>query len=176
MDIKELTKERFEILSTLEQEYIKEMIPVQLLKKEENGADVLTVFLSGIAEDGLESIGEFFFHENEEDDQVQFFVNLITIAEELPDEHLNDLCIAIAAINAYIITGAFAIDFSNKSLIYKHTYEMPLPLDKEKLHDNLDLSMGVAYQMVRDYGYMLVEINEGRRSVQSVVNYFLQRD
>ncbi len=176
MSKKSLEDIRHSILTRMEENYKKEMVPAILSDMDENGVEILTVDLFNFAEDGFDADGEFFFLPSGEEDEVQFFVNLITIAEELPEENLPELCVAVSSINTYILTGAFAIDVASKSLVYKHTYEMLITDDEEKTMDNAELSMGTALEMVNSYAYMLAEVNAGKRSAESVIRTFAEME
>ena len=172
MNLNKKIEERHEILSSMEQELTKNYVAAQLLKQNDS-VEVLSVLLENLAVDGLNSSGEFFFLPNQEDDEIQFFVNLITIAEELEDENLNELLGTLATINTFVTTGAFSVDPASKTLVYKLTYPMPIDLNNDAVKDYADMSMGLALQIVRDYGYMLIEINEGKRSAESVLGSFV---
>ena len=163
---------RHNVLQTMEKNYVSEMVPAILSEKDENGVEILTVDLFSFAEDGFDADGEFFFLPSSEEDEIQFFINLITISENLPDANLSELCVAVSAINTYVVTGAFAIDPVAKSLIYKHSYEMMITEDEAKTLEDAELSMGTALEMVSNYAYMLVEVNEGKRSAESVIRMF----
>jgi hypothetical protein len=163
---------RHEVLSRVQKELVNELVPAQLSDRDENGIEVLAVDILNSAEDGYDAMGEFFFLPGPDDAEVQFFVNLITIADDLPEANLPELCVAISAINTYVVTGAFSIDVVSKSVVFKHTYEMPTDASEEVVSDNVDLAMGVTLQMLQNYGYMIVEVNEGKRTAQSVIDLF----
>ncbi len=173
MDLSALNKLRHEVLSEVEKEFIEELVPAKLVEHEGTDAEVLDVILQDFAVDGMDATGEFFFIHTEEDDDIQYFVNLITIAEDLQGDRLGELGMAIAYMNTYIPVGAFALDITENTLVYKHTYEMGTGIDKDAIKDNVDLCMGVALQAVSDFGYMLIEVLEGRRDAQSVIESFI---
>ena len=169
MDQEKMNELRHDVLKTLEEEFTKEFVPAKIVENDVSGVEILATIFEELAVEGLDASGEFFFLPNKEDEELQFFVNLITISEELPEESLGDLMAAVSVINTYILTGAFAIDPIAGTLIFKHVYEMPLDLDKDKVTDYADLSMGVAILMVQQYGYYLLEVKDGERTVDSVV-------
>lgn len=172
MNLKKLNEDRLWILSEMEKELTKNLVPAQLSEENEGGFRVLNALLQDVAADGLHSSGEFFFLPSKEDDELQFFVNLITICEKVPDECLEQLTIALATINTYVLTGAFAFDPVAKTLIYKLTFPMALDTPKDEMYEKSDFSMGLALQMVDSYAYMLVEVVEGTRSAESVIGLF----
>ena len=169
MDLKKLYEERHEILSSIEEEFTKEFVPAKLSERVGYNVEFLTVLLEEVAVDGLTSTGEFFFLPNKEGEEIQYFVNLITISEELPDDTMNELCAAVASINTYVMTGAFAVDPVAGTLVYKHAYEMPIDLPKEQVADFVDMTMGITIQMVQQYAYYLIEVKEGKRTAKNVV-------
>lgn len=176
MDLNVLKEARSEVLAELEKEFVDELVPARLVKHEGTDIDVLNVLLEDGVVDGMDARGEFFFLESSEEDEIQFFVNIFTIAEEITDEKLAELAMAISVINAYLPVGTFALDFTEKSLVFKHTYEMGTEIDKAVLKDGVDLSMSVAFQTVSDFGYLLIEVLEGRRDPISVISTFLPPD
>ncbi len=176
MNRKSLEEQRHNILARMGENFRKELVPAILSDKDENGVEILSVDLFSFAEDGFDADGEFFFLPSSDEDEIQFFVNLITIAEELPEDNLPELCVAVSAINTYILTGAFAIDVSSKSLVYKHSYEMMMTEDEEAVLDAAELSMGTALEMVSSYAYMLAEVNDGKRSAESVIRMFAEME
>ena len=176
MDLNVLKEARHEVLTDVEKEFVDELVPARLAQQENSGVDVLTVMLEDGVVDGMDAIGEFFFLESSGDDEIQFFVNIFTIAEDISDEKLAELAMAISVMNAYLPVGAFALDFQDKSLVYKHTYEMDMDIDKVALKDGVDLSMSVAFQTVSDFGYLLIEVLEGKRDPISVISTFIPED
>ena len=172
-----LEEMRHEILVSLEADYLKDRIPAKLAVGKEGGAESLVMILDNAAGEGVESIGEFFFLPLGEDDKVQFFVNMITITQELAKEHLSQLCTAVAAVNAYVLSGAFAIDYAAKSLVYKNSYEMPVDIDRDRLRDNVEISMGTAARVVESYGQLLLDVNDGKMtSMEMIANVLGVRD
>ncbi len=173
MDVSALNKVRHEILTEVEKEFVDELVPAKLVDHDGSDAEVLDVIMSDFIVEGMEATGEFFFIPVAEDDEIQFFVNLITIAEDLDMERVPELGMAIAYMNTYLPVGAFALDVTENTLVYKHTYEMGTEIGEDRMRDNVDLSMGVAFQAVSDFGYLLIEVLEGKRSAQSVIEMFV---
>ncbi len=169
MDIKKLNEMRYQILSDVEKEFTEEMVPAKLTDKEENDVPVLNVIMSGADEAVGNTMGEFFFMPGSPNDEIQYFVNLITVYEDVPEENLGELGMAVSCLNTYVPAGAFAIDFFARSLIYKLTYLMPVNADENTVRENVDNTMGCALQAVADYGYLLSEVCEGERSALSVI-------
>ncbi len=98
------------------------------------------------------------------------FTTIITVTEDLIEENLGELFKGIAGINMFVETGGFAVDFIEKRLIYKHGYEMPMPLDTESLKDIVDLTAGTSMQVAEEFGRYLIEINEGQRDAADSID------
>lgn len=175
MNIKELGEKRHNVLAKIEQEFVEELVPAELTEKDENDVEVLAVALNGAEEKMGNTTGEFFFLPSSEDDEIQYFVNLITLSETLPEGNLGELCAAVAAINTYVVAGGFAVDFGAGSLVYKLAIPMPIDVSEEVMADNVDLTMGCALQAFADYGYLLTEVCDGERSAKSVIDLFMEQ-
>lgn len=172
MDKTTLKNMRHNVLAATRDEFVTELIPCELLGNDENGVEVLSVLFEDFAMDGYEANAEYFFMPSNDDDEIQYFVNLVTLLEELNKDNLNELFAAVASINTYVLTGCFSIDAGAGTLVYKHTYELPIDADEETMKLDLDMSMGTAMQMVSDFAYLLIEINEGKRNAQSAIALF----
>ena len=133
--------------------------------------------LNDAAVKGQDAIGEFFFLPHTDDAEAFFFVNLFTLSEELSDKNIGELSTAVAAINTYIMAGSFAIDFSAGALVYKHAYEISVEYetDDEIIKECVDISMGTAFMTVDEYGHLLLEINDGKKTAKEVLGIFLDR-
>jgi hypothetical protein len=162
---------RHNVLKSIRQHFVDELVYAEVEKKDEYGVEVLTVELEDSDVDGYDARGEFFFMPAAED-EIQYFENLITIADELHKETASELFVAVSAISLYIPAGTFAIDFVTGSLIYKHTYEMHAGLDEQEIQENAELSVRTALSVVGEYGYLLAEVNDGKRSAESVIRLF----
>ncbi len=172
MNIKELAEIRHNILAEVEEDFVEELVPAKLSEKDENDVEVLGVILSG-ADEIPDSTGEFFFLPSNKDDEIQYFVNLITLVESIPEDKIGELCASVAALNTYVLSGGFAIDFGAGSLVYKLVIPMSIDADKEFVADNVDLSMGLTLQAVSEYGYLLIEVCDGKRTAKSIIDLFV---
>ncbi len=175
MSMKSLEDRRHEVLEYLENKFTDIQVPAKLSPKDENGVEVLGMILQDAAAKDKEALGEFFFMPIQEEDEVQFFVNLITLTEELSVDNIGDLSTVVAAINTYITGGAFAIDYSVKSLVYKHSYAMSVDADADEMKVNADLCMGTSFQTVDEYGGILLEVNDGKKTAKEVMNVFYEK-
>ncbi len=169
MNLTNLEELRKRTLAEVEKEFVEELVPAELTVTEENGVSVLNVLMSGSDEKTGNASGEFFFLPSEPGDEIQYFVNLITLYEEIPEENLQELNAAVAAINTYVTCGGFGVDPGANSLIYKLVYPMSAEAGEDAVRENVDLSMGCAFQAFSDFGYLLTEVCEGERSAQSAI-------
>ena len=170
---RKLHAQRREILTEIEEEFIGELIPAKLVTDEELQIDTLTVLLEEFVMEGLESAGKFFFIPTGKEDDIQIFSNVITIMEELSDENLPELMSALAMVNGYTPVGCFTLDAVDRTLVYRHNYELPLELDNDTLKSFVDLSMSAALRTVEKMGYLLVQVNEGERKAMDVLDVLL---
>ena len=174
MKREEILKQRHEILEAIEQEFVNEMVPAKIDVDEELNLETLLVLMDDVAEEGLESTGEFFFMPTLSDNEdIQIFCNVITILERLNEKNLGELYSAIAAINSFIPVGCFTVNPADGTLIYKHNYELPLEVGNKVLKGSVDLCMSTAVLTVRQFAYLLVEIDEGTRTAQSAIDALL---
>ncbi len=169
MNIKKLEEMRYRILSDVEKEFTDELIPAKLSEKDESDVPVLNVMMTGSDEEMGNASGEFFFLPPSQGDEIQYFINLITLFEKIPEENLDEVCVAISGINTYVTCGAFAVDFAAGSLIYKYVSPMSSDALEDHVRENVDLSMGCAFQAVSEFGYLMTEVCEGVRSAQSAI-------
>lgn len=181
MSIEKYYRQRRDVLWTLADEFSNEMVPARVVKSDGTDADekadqivnetteMLTVLFEDLPADGVDAIGEFFFMPLGDEDDMQIFQNVITLDEEVNEEMLPELLLAIIALNNTIPLGAFGVDLAQKSLVYRHSYEMPFPLSSDELKNLVDLSMGMAVSVVKEFAYLLIEVADGKRGAESIV-------
>ncbi len=167
--MKKLEEIRKNVLTEMEKAFVGELVPAILSGTEEGEFPVLNVYLTDSEDATDDTSGEFFFLPSAAADEIQYFVNLITIVEEIPEENYEELFRALAAVNFYVATGSFSVDFTSGTLVYKFMYPMPITATQETVKDNVDLSMGIALAAVKDYGYLLAEVCNGERDAMSVI-------
>lgn len=186
MKREEVFKQRHDILNAVKREFDAELVPAQIMCGGEpvsedavqNGnsddPEILTIFIEDLPAQGVDVLGEFFFLPTHSDEDLQVFMNILTIDTEIEKERSNELLLAIVTLNSYIPVGAFGVDFARNNIVYRHSYEMPHPSKDKALQSAAELSMGVAVSVVKDFGYMLLEVNEGTRDAESIALYFTQ--
>ncbi len=184
MKIVEMYRQRHKLLEDVKRSFDQELIPATMVcddkPYEGNGEDIaegekteiLTILLEDLPGPGTDAMGEFFFLPSLQGDEIQVFMNLITVDEEIDKDRLSELLVAIMVLNNHIPVGAFGIDFEQNNIIYRHTYEMPHPSSDKSLRNAVDLSMTLAVSMVKEFAYMLVDVNAGERDAESIAAYF----
>lgn len=173
MTLQDIKRQRYEVLESVRADMENEMIPARMVpiddESDNKEPEMLTALFEDLAVDGDDVVGFFFFAPTFEDDEVQIFHNLFTIQEGISDDRMSELAVAVSILNSYLPVGSFTIDFSEKSLVYRHAYETLMPISGEQLKDSVDLSMGIAIQMIQRFGYLMVEVADGRRDAASVM-------
>ncbi|MCR5402430.1 MAG: hypothetical protein K6E91_01240 [Butyrivibrio sp.] len=184
MNIEKIYRQRRNVLRVLADEFGSEMVPAKVVRSDGTDIDdsdpqiyagttqILTVLFEDLTSQGIDAIGEFFFIPYKEDDDMQIFQNVITLDEEVEEEMLPEILLAITALNNVIPVGSFGVDLAQRRMAYRHSYEMPFPLSDSDLKNFLDLCMGMAVSMVKEFAYLLAEVADGSRSAESVVQLF----
>ncbi len=170
MDIKRLEEVRKVVLAGIEKEFVDELIPAVLSKEGET--PVLNVYLDAGEESTGITNGEFFFLQSDPGDEIQYFVNLITVYEQIPEENLDEVCRAVAGVNIYTPAGAFVVDFASGNLVYKFMVPISIEAAPEAVKDTVDMTMGIAFSAVNDLAYLLAEVCDGERSASSAIEVF----
>ena len=134
MNIEKFFKQRHDVLRVLADEFSNELVPAKVVMSDGTDADdsvgktlcddteMLTVLFEDLPADGVDAIGDFFFISLKEYDYMQIFQNVITIDEEVDEEILPDVLMAVIALNNAIPIGAFGVDLAQRSLVYRHSY------------------------------------------------------
>ena len=170
MNIKSINEMRCKVLSEIEKEFVEELVPAKFSDSDESVVPVLTVMLGGQDADLGNAMGEFFFMESLPRDEIQYFISLITLYENIPEENLDELTTAISMINTYVPVGGFCLDPGTGSLVYKYSYPMVTIAPYETVRDGVDMAMGCALTTVSEMGYLLAEVCDGERSAESVID------
>jgi hypothetical protein len=171
MSIRKPDKMIHEILEALEKDLVEDQIAAKLITKEGAAVETLAVVLNNAVVEGKDALGEFFFLPVAEEGDLNFFVNLITISEDINEANIAELAAAVSAINTFITLGAFAVDYAAKSIVYRHTYEMPIDAERKKIEDGIDLSMDMALHVLKDYGHLVLDVNDGKINSKELISH-----
>lgn len=169
MDITKIKEQRHSLLAGLEQEFLDELIPAKLSPETEEQTEMLTMILEDLSGEGTETVCDFFFLPVFGDEvDIQVFTCMFTVIDEVEDDRFGELVSTVSMMNAYLPVGCFAYDAGVNSIIFRHSYEMPLDLTDDELASNVNLCINMAVEMVSAYGYMVHEVNERERTPESV--------
>ena len=164
MDIEKVLAERHELLERLRDSLQKELLIAELEEAEnESSPEVLRVVFDEIGQDNEEGgLGEFFFVPPlSEDDTVQLFSAVITIADEIDAERLSELYRIMSFINFRIPCGSFCIDEEGEYMLYRLTTPLPVNLEKDKLYDEMNIILTNAFVSADMYMDLLLRANDG---------------
>ncbi len=164
MDIEMLLKDRQELLEKMRDSLQEELIACEIREAEnENEPAVLNVVFDELGQDNEEGVlGEFFFlPPASEEDEVQHFSTVLTIADDIDKTKLPDLFETMSHINFKIPCGAFCIDEDAEMLLYRHTVPLPIDESKEALLKEMNICMANALVSADMYLDLLLKINNG---------------
>ena len=111
-------------------------------------------------EDG--GVGEFFFAPiGGEEDQVTHFVSAITLADDCPGEHLEQMTGLMAVLNCYLPCGCFCINRDRRVLMYKLMTPISVELASEALKEQIDICMANAVAVCDRFSDLVIRVLEG---------------
>ena len=166
------SEKRSKVLASLEKSFTEELVPASIIKEESVGVEVLNLMLEDLVEEGHVSYGEFFFLPDTEDSDMTIFESVITVTGELGKDTIGDLCVAVAAINYFVTSGAFAVDVEGGRLLYRHSVELGNEVTKEELLSACDMNMSISMQMAAHYADQLLDVADGDRDAASVIEFY----
>lgn len=169
MEKKELEQKQSAFLKSLQNSFTEADVFSTIVSKEETTvADTLVVQHTGIGEEAEEAMGEYYFMPTteEEDTWFQYFAEVITLSEEVPEDKRGVIAAAISMINFTLPAGAFCLSLDGKSLFYRYT--MMLEADKDLNHMEFLLrnSMINSIQIVTRWADVLDALEYGRMTFE----------
>lgn len=170
MEQRKISEKWLSTLTEVKKSFDEEMIPSQI--EEVGDTNRLVILFEDLADTGVDTMGEFFFLPAQEGAQVQIFMNVLTIDVEIDKERMEEILSGINILNNYLPVGAFLVDIVGEHIVFKKGYEMSVSLSDKALKESVDLSMGLAISIVKDFAYMLLEVSSGKRNVDSISTYF----
>ena len=170
MEQRKLSEKWLKTLVEIKKDFDEEMIPAQIEEVEDTNR--LMILFEDLADEGIDTMGEFFFLPSEEGAQVQVFVNVLTVDAEIDKDRIGEILSGINILNNFLPVGAFLIDISGEHIVFKKGYEMTVSLSDKALKEAVDLSMGLSVSVVKDFAYMLLEVCSGKRNADSIGTYF----
>ena len=144
MDIEKTMRERHELLERLRDSLQEELVICEILEAEnENEPEVLRVLFDSLGQDNEEGIlGEFFFFPlGSDEDAVQHFSAVLTIADEIDKDKLPGLFETMSHINFSVPCGSFCIDQEGEVLIYRLTTPLSVNMKGDELFEQMNICM-----------------------------------
>ncbi len=170
MDRKEVLNNREELLKRMAEDLQEAMIAAVYREPEKKGdIPVVSVLFDEMGEGDEEAYGEFFFHPFiTDEDEVQFFSGVITLADSLPEEHLDKLFEAMSYINFQIPCGNFALDKSRTFLCFRECIPLPMEMSPDELYRQMNIISGNAVASADAYISTLLQLTKGELSIDEV--------
>ena len=164
---------KYLVLTNFESEFAEELVPATLINDKETGISVLNVMFEQLVRSGKPSYGEFFFIPDKDDESnLIIFESVITVADELSAETIDELLAAVASINYFVTSGGYAVDVKGGRLLYRHSVEVNADLNENELLDVCERNMNISLQMAAYYSDILIEVADGERDSASVIEYY----
>lgn len=156
-----------------------EKIAAVLRKKEDETdlpMDILTVDLEDFSETGSNWMGEFSFLPLPNGAEgVCYVSSAITMADDIEDEASIRLMWLITRLNFYLPYGLFALSEDGKRLAYKLCSPVIDNDNEDELYEALSLIVSHSLDFMDDFGDMIVDVLEGSKDPDDVLDYFLGR-
>lgn len=176
MNTKEIMEKRHALLEDLSGELNASEIAA-ILHQEEGAPEMVSAMLDEMGDGDMEITGDFFFRPLEtEEDEVQYFISLFNIADEIPKDRLTDLFEAISYINFSLPAGNFNIDKDHRFLSFILSVPLPMGLEDEALFREMDLAVGNALAIADSYAGILSDVLNGKENAESVVEFLGGRE
>ncbi len=172
MEKKELEQKQSAFLKSLQNSFTEADVFSSIISKEETMvADTLVVQHTGIGEEAEEAMGEYYFMPTaeEEDTWFQYFVEAITLSEDIPEDKRGVITAAISMINFGLPAGAFYLSLDGKTLFYRYTMMLEADMDPEHMEFLLRNSMINSIQIMTQWADALDALEYGRMTFEEFV-------
>ena len=169
-DIKKRNEERRAILDRIVGDLQENLIAAMIREPEsDEETPIISVIFDGLGMEHDEVFGEFYFLPfPDEDVDFQHFSAVITIADEIKEEHLSELFEAMSYINFVLPGGSFCIDSEKQFLAFRLNVPLPADMDNEELYHEINIVMGNAVALTDIYMDQLLKIMDGEKSVEEL--------
>ena len=172
MNINEVKEARHEILDALNTEFNEAMIAAVLTEEQDGEPEMIQAVLDEMGDPDDEPVGQFLFRPlQSEEDTVQYFVSIITLWDELPEDRLGQLYEALAYINFSLPTGCFSIDKDHRFLCFVLSLPLPMDLPKDEVFRQVDLSIGNAIGVADMYMGIISDVMTGKEDASGVIEF-----
>ena len=172
MNKEELSKTREALLEKIQDGLLEELYAAQIKEVgDKNRLRVLSVVFEDLGFDSESAIGDFYFRPMiSDDDKVQHFCALITIADELNEDNLPSVYEAMSYINAKAVCGSFCIDKDKNFMAYRLCVPLSTSMTEDQLFEAMNVVMGNAVAACDMYMDILVRVMDGEATVQDVID------
>ncbi len=176
MNKNELEQKQQSILESLESSFQKQEVFAAILPKEETAAvNMLVVQHTGFGEDAEEAMGEYYFlPAREEDAWFHYFVESITLSEDLPEDKQGVLGAAVSMINFTLPVGAFCLSPDGKVIFYRYTLMLEADRDTEHTEAMIRSSMLNVLQYAVRWADALDALEYGRMTLEEFTETFAE--
>ncbi len=171
MDKEKLLKEWEKLLQKMADSMQEELIPAIYQEAEKEGdIPMVNVMFDDMGDGDEEVYGEFCFRPlMSDEDQVQFFTCMLTLSDDVPEEHRDKLFEAMSYINFQIPCGCFTMDKTGTFLCFRESMPMPIDLMGDELYEQMNLIAGNAVVTTDAYMSALLQVSRGEMSVEDVL-------
>ncbi len=170
----ELEEKQQSILESLESGFQKQEVFASILPKEETGvSDMLVVQHTGFGEEAEEALGEYYFlPPREEDAWIHYFIETITLSEELPEDTQGAVGAAVSMINFALPIGAFCLSPDGKVLFYRYTLMLEADRDTEHTAAQIRSSMLNVLEYTARWADALDALEYGRMTLEEFTSAY----
>ncbi len=162
---------RHEALTRLQGSLQEELIPAEIVTQD--GVEVLSVIFAELGLDGEGAVGELFFLPfRSDDDTVQHFSCVITIADEISLDDPVMLYEAMSYINFRLPCGSYSYDKDAGSLVYKLSVPIPADMTEDELLNEMNICSGNAVAEADMHMDLLLGLLDGEVSMEDIKRSF----
>ena len=173
MDKEQLMNIRHSALTELEGTLQEALIAAKLNTYEDGEIEVLNVIFPVLGIDGEGVAAELLFLPIlSEEALVQYFATVVTIAEEIEQEHFHKLYEAISFINYRIPCGCFILEEETGTLLYKLSVPLPIELEGDALLREMNIISGNAVAYTDQYMDLLLGMLDGDIDMETIRDAF----
>ncbi|MCR5054101.1 MAG: hypothetical protein K6A69_04595 [Lachnospiraceae bacterium] len=162
---------RHELLERLQGDFTASGTEAEFTSSEEGAPEMVTAFLDELGDPDDEIYGQFFFHDMDEDDEVQYFVAAITFWDNIPEDRLSDLFESISYINFTLPAGRVSIDKDHNFCTYMLSTPIPIEVEGDELYRQMDMISGNAIAVAGSCVGVLNDVLNGVEDVDGVVDF-----
>lgn len=139
-------------------------------EKEKLPTDILTTLITEFGNNMEDAMGEFFFMPEIEgrNEDALIFNCVLTLTENLAEGTLPDLYEAIALLNYFTESGAFAVNKEGDMLVYRNSIALPPEMSDEAALDMMLANTSFSINAAERFSDVLLGISDGRMSLEEL--------